>query len=133
MFDFHEKRKIRGLLYSKVVIVFILLITALLSRSVYERYVVEREMAERRAEQESELVELKARAAALESEVDHLYNSRGIEEELRSRFDVAKDGEQVVIIVDDSEGIKKKEPLTSSKENSDAQANTSFWDRIRFW
>ena len=55
----------------------------------------------RRVAAERELKELKMRAAALESKVDYLEDDRGMEAEIRGRFDVVKEGEQVVIILDD--------------------------------
>ena len=107
MLDFYEKRKIRSYLYSKVSIALLLMVALWLSVSVYERFKVEREMLAKRDEKVRELETLKERAAALASQVDHLKNERGIEEEIRNRFDVAKAGEQVVVIVED-------EPKTST-------------------
>ena len=128
MLDFHEKRKIRGLVYSRVSIGVILILAILLSFSVYERFVVEREMKEKMLEKESELEHLKGRAALLEEKVDHLQNERGIEEELRSRFDVAKDGEQVVIIVDDEE-----EDLFENFATKTQEEQKSVWQMLKFW
>jgi len=82
----------------------VVVLIVLLSMSVFERFSVEREMKERRMAEEEELQLLQERADALEEKVEHLQNTRGIEEELRNRFDVAREGEQVVIIVDDEDG-----------------------------
>ncbi len=90
MFDFHEKRKIRSILYSKFTIGILLILVGFLLMSVYERYSVEREMAAKREAKERELHDLEYRAAVLESKVDDLRDARGVEEELRNRFDVAK-------------------------------------------
>jgi cell division protein FtsB len=104
MLDFHEKRKLRAMLYSKPAAAGLLVIAVLLGLSVYERFTREREVALRRHELESKLEELKGQAAALEAEVARLRSDRGIEEELRDRFEVAKDGEQVVVIVGGEQG-----------------------------
>jgi cell division protein FtsB len=101
MFDFHEKRKIRRVLYSKIFIGGVFIVALILARSAYERYRVERDMAGRLLDREQELHELQERALLLESRVDHLRNERGIEEEIRERFDVVRDGEQVVVILED--------------------------------
>lgn len=100
MFDFHEKRKIRSILYSKLVIFTIFLLAILLSLSVYNRYEVANEMRTKLDSKRSELNELEIRAQTLESKVQYLENERGVEEELRNRFDVAKEGEQVIILLD---------------------------------
>lgn len=79
----------------------LLLVTVvLLSRSVWDRYVIERDMAERRSNAEIEIQELQTRHKSLQEEVEYLSHERGIEAEMRRQFDVARPGEQVVIILD---------------------------------
>lgn len=87
--------------FSYATLLLLVLVIVLMGRSVFERFSVEREMSMRRIEAERELKELKLRAAALESQVKYLEDDRGMEAEIRSRFDVVKEGEQVVIILDD--------------------------------
>lgn len=127
MFDFHEKRRLRTYLYSPVVVVVLLLLTAVLSVSVYERFTIEREMAERREAAEAELAELQARADALQEQVEHLNNERGIEEELRSRFDVAKEGEQVVVIIDDEERLSVSLDELAVPPGSETESERGFF------
>ena len=132
MFDFHEKRKIRQLVYSKYFIGVLFLIGLLISRSAYERYVVENEMAEKTAEKSAEYAKLQERAALLESKLSHLENNRGIEEELRNRFDVAKDGEKVVIIVEKPDSKETKiEPINQSAGKE--RESQSWWSTFMFW
>ena len=134
MFDFHEKRKIRSLIYSKVSIGLIVVLAILLSISVFERFSVEREMKEKRAIQEEKLDALKDRAALLEEKVEHLENSRGIEEELRNRFDVAKEGEQVVIILDDNDDEESDlEDLSKPPGSNRADVDETLFDFLKFW
>jgi cell division protein FtsB len=119
MFDFHEKRKIRKVLYSWFSIAGMFLVGGFVAFSAYGRYEVERDMAEKLVAREAELASLQHRASSLEASVLHLSDDRGIEEELRNRFDVAKEGEQVVIILDD--------PKTMGEElqNRDNRAATT--------
>lgn len=131
MFDFHEKRKIRTWMYSKITIGVIFIFALILGFNVIERFSVERQMADKRQEQEDALMELKNRAAALEGKVEHLRESRGVEEELRGRFDVAKEGERVVVIVGKEEEEKDLEAL---KTPPGAELETdSFWSFLKFW
>ncbi len=131
MFDFHEKRKIRKILFSKVAIILVFLITGMIGLSVYERFMVEREMAAKLQVREEELARLHVRAATLESKVEHMQNERGIEEEIRSRFDVVKDGEQVVVILDDREQTGGS---TSTKEGvQPKEAPRTFLETIEGW
>lgn len=106
MFDFHEKRKIRSVVYSRPVIGFLFLASILLAYSAYNRYTVARDMEERLNMKREELREVETRAAAIEAKVKHLEDERGLEEELRTRFDAVREGEQVIIFV--GEEKKKK-------------------------
>ncbi|MFZ2253051.1 MAG: septum formation initiator family protein [Minisyncoccia bacterium] len=133
MFDFHEKRKIRSFLYSKVVVGVFFLAAVLLSISVYNRFVVTEEMKAKLDARRVTLEELQGRALMLESKVKYLENDRGVEEELRNRFDVAKEGEKVVILIDPVSG--KQKSSTSSVESTETTANTnrSFFGILKFW
>lgn len=131
MFDFHEKRKIRSWLYSKITIGIIFALALVFAFSTFARFGVEREMAAKREKQEEELMELKARAAVLESKVGHLNHERGVEEELRNRFDVAKEGEQVIVLVGEKEGAEDLEELKTPP--GEEKTEGSFWDFLKFW
>jgi cell division protein FtsB len=131
MFDFHEKRKIRSWLYSKVTIALLFVCAVVLGFSVVGRFSVEREMAAKREKQEAELMDLKARAAALEAKVDHLKQSRGVEEELRNRFDVAKEGEKVVVLVGEEQAAGDLEALKIPP--GEEHADKPLWDFFKFW
>ncbi len=133
MFDFHEKRKIRSIVYSKPVVGILAIVTIVLSFSVYHRYTVAEEMKQKLNVREEELNELKHRAATLESKVQYLRDERGIEEELRNRFDVVKDGEQVIILVDEpkgGEGEPEILPLDGEAPHTDPD---SFFEKFKFW
>lgn len=103
MASFGKKKKFTEYLYSKPVIGLLIIIAGFLSVAVYQRFTVEREMASRRTEVEKERQVLIQRKAQLEERVEYLSGDRGIEDEIRKNFDVAKEGEQVVIIVDKEE------------------------------
>lgn len=74
-------------------------------------YKKERDTRLRRIEQREVLDELEGREESLREEIERLSTERGIEEEVRSKFEVGKEGEEVVIIVDnpDDEDVNKKE------------------------
>src|SRR3989344_2886416 len=110
MLEFHEKRKLKRLLYSKAVL-FVLLVTVLIfARGVWGIYQKERNAREKRAEAQSMLTELQKREASLEANIARLKTQKGVEEEIRSRFDVAKEGEHVLILVDAPQEKKTESP-----------------------
>ncbi len=131
MFDFHEKRKIQRILFSKPVIGLIFLIAVLLSFSVYDRYVVSKEMQAKLDARYAELKALELRAETLDTKVRYLEDERGVEEELRNRFDVAKEGEQVIILLDER-SEKVVDVPQDILEVSNEEKN-SFWSIFKFW
>ena len=117
MLDFQQKKKLRKAMYSKVVL-FILSISALFlgnaTWNVYQKY------SEARQNEEivsNEIQKLQERESDLSVDIARLNTERGVEEELRKRFGVAKKGEEVMVIVEptvldgqnivDNEGQKK--------------------------
>ena len=128
MFDFHEKRKLKGYLYSKLTIVSLFLIAGFLSLSVYTRFGVEREMAEKRESVARELESLQTQANALEAQVHGLQSERGIEEEIRNRYQVSKKGEQVVVVLGEPTS-----GATSTAEASTTERATDRWWSFGWW
>ena len=93
------------------------MITLSVAWSAFTRYQIASEMAERRDQVEQEAEVLRERKDDLESEVQYLSDERGIEAEMRRQFDVAKEGEKVVVIVDDEDGEVEIIPLATSTNN----------------
>lgn len=108
--QFGKKNKYKQVLYSRVTIFILLILVVLLGRSVWERFQIERDMAGRAAQIEAELHELSERKEDLEERVQYLEGERGIEEEIRKNFDVAKEGEQVIILMGEPEETAVTEP-----------------------
>ncbi len=134
MFDFHEKRKIRSILYSRWVVLGIFLLAAFFLTAVYDRYIVAIEMKEKLDVKRAEFDELNQRAQALESKVKYLEGDRGIEEELRNRFDVIKEGEQVVILLDERRKEEGNTNISSRAISAETETESkSFFDFLKFW
>jgi cell division protein FtsB len=98
-------------------------IVLLLGKSAYERYQIERDMQTRREAAEAERAALEERREILQERIDYLTGERGVEEEVRQQFDVAKPGEQVIILTG--------EPPTSSTPAVAPEANAVPW--YQFW
>ena len=93
--------------------------------SAYNRYLIALDMAERRAVVESEITSLEERRESLEAEVKYLSNERGIEAEMRRQFDIAREGEQVVIILEDE--------IKAEGETVDGADSVTERPWYRFW
>lgn len=101
MLSFHQKRLLRKVSSSRFTQAVLCIAILLVATSAYGRYTVARDMAERRVVAERIATELEERKQKLAEEVQYITSERGIEAEMRRQFDVAREGEQVVIILDD--------------------------------
>lgn len=100
MFDFHEKRKLRSFIYGIPALVVLSIVAALLFYSVWGVFQKERETQVKKDARSEILTGLLEREEELQTEIDRLNTRRGIEEEIVSRFEVARPGERVLILVD---------------------------------
>jgi len=112
MAGFGKKKTITEYLYSKIVVVLLLIFVVFLTVSVLERYRVERQMAERKDEALEHKEELIERKKMLEEKVKYLGAERGVEAEIRTNFDVAKEGEKVIILVGDTKESESEATTT---------------------
>lgn len=126
MFDFHQKRKLRDFWGSRVTQAILFVIAFFLIMSAYNRYMIARDMADRRETAEVEVRALEKRRESLSEEVKYLSNERGQEAEMRRQFDIARDGEQVVIILDEENGT-----TADSEEVKPDELPKRAW--YRFW
>ncbi len=100
MLEFHERRKLKQFLYSKGMLVVLAALAVVLGNAVWNIYGKEREAVARRLEREAELTDLTKRSGVLAAEIERLSTARGIEEEVRKKFEVAGPGEGVIILVE---------------------------------
>jgi cell division protein FtsB len=124
MFDFYQKRKIRSLVNSRYTQGILLLFILLVGWSAFVRYQIAEEMSDRRERASQEAALLRSQKDALQEQVEYLSNERGIEAEMRRQFDVAREGEQVVVIVE-PEAELEIQPLATSTEEETAWYQ--FW------
>lgn len=117
MLDFQQKRKMRSLAYHKVTVVILGLLALLVLRSVWVVYNKQKESQELLIIAENKVKELEARDSVLKAKIANIKSERGLEEEIRAKFNVAKVGENVVIMTE--------EPSTTT-----AKVNLSLWQKI---
>jgi hypothetical protein len=86
-------------------------------------------LEERRADLEA----LEARVGSLDEKVNYLENERGIEEELRNRFDVAKEGEKVVVILEEKAKLTPNDTETNDAKDISENVLFSFIKLFKFW
>lgn len=122
MLEFQEKRKIKKFIYSKITL-FILLVLILLTLKatwgVYTKYSLTKENMEKSATNAEKLL---ARQDFLESEIDRLQTPAGVEQEIREKYGLVKEGEEVIVILPAEQDIDVK-----------AEAPKSWWQKMKFW
>ena len=121
MLDFQQKRKIKRVLYSKTSIVVLAVLIFFLARSTYDIYGRQRLSVESFGESTREYESLKTREAHLTTSLLRLETEEGKEEEIRSKFGVAKPGEVVVTVIDD--------PALGSE----TAVKKGFWGKMMDW
>ena len=100
MREFQEKRKFKKIVYSvwlQAILGIIFLALIFLTVKVYKK---SRISADKSEEIKEEMAKLEKRNAELAAEAARLESESGREEEIRKRFDVAKPGEKILVIVD---------------------------------
>ncbi|MFH0846061.1 MAG: hypothetical protein V1851_01530 [Patescibacteria group bacterium] len=108
-------------IYSWPVIFLLVLITVFLSRSVWKVYLGERLSDTKRQQFENILKELEERQKNFLSDIDLLKTQKGLEMEIRDKFRVVKEGEQLAIIVQAEE---KEIPIIEEVE-------IPWWKKIK--
>ena len=104
-----NKNIFKSILYSWFTITLIFVISVALIYNVIgliKKNKLTRENRQRAADQ---LASLEVRETELQSELDKLRTDRGIEETLRDKFGVVKEGEGLIIIVDDPDNKKTED------------------------
>ncbi len=122
MKEFQERAKTRRKKRSKLVLLLMLAIFVLLVKGAFSAYAKE---SESRVEVERSLREKEAldrRYQVMSEQSDELKSDVGIESEIRNKFDVAKPGEGVIVIVD------KDAPIL---EEDNRGVLKRFWDSVK--
>ena len=100
MREFEHKRKIRKILSSPLVLLPLAIILFFLIRGTWNIYLKNRDSGIELRLAEERLARLEERQSVLAAGIDRLSTESGIEGEIRDRFQMAKEGEKAVVIVD---------------------------------
>lgn len=121
MFDFHERRKLRNAVYSRPVLALLGLLVLLFTYSVWGAWEKEYETRTKAESSAAALGDLQNRKEGLEKKISDLNTERGVEAEIRNKFEVAKDGEKVIFIVHSPDETATETPQVGQR---------GFWSRL---
>ncbi len=122
MKQFQKKSLYKRIVTSKIIVAILFILVLFFGHATWDVYLKERESAGYVVNANSQLSKMIDRKELLASEIARLETKEGIEEEIRSKYNVSKPGENVLIIVD------KDKPTTTPK-----QEDTSWWGRFKAW
>lgn len=106
---FKRKRRVRKLTKSKITLVFLFIIFLLLLRAVWGVYMKNMESKQNLTALEDDIALLETRNNTLKNDIQYLQTERGKEEEIRNKYNVKREGEEVIILVERSEGDNSEE------------------------
>ncbi len=120
MLRFQEKKTMKRYLYSRASLVIFGIILLVVTHAVYGVYRKAQSAGAFLGEAEVKLEEMKKREKYFSNEIERLNSDLGIEEEIRKKFQVAKEGEKVIVIMDDE----------GNKAEVQTEPTTTVWQKI---
>ena len=123
MLEFQQKRKARKLLYSRTALVGFCLLAVIFIKATWNVYEKERTSRDYVSSAQAQLDKLTLQKTNVSNAVAALRTSQGVEAEIRKKFRVVKDGEQIAVIVDDSATVSSDVTTATSSEKG-------FWQGI---
>lgn len=120
MLDFQQKRKVKSFLYNRVTAGILLVIVLLVARSTWSVYQKQMESESLRKLSEKKVLELELRNKEINDKIQALDTAPGLEREIRSKFNVVKEKENMVVILDDT-----------NSNNYNSTTTKSFWQKVK--
>lgn len=109
-------------LYSKTVLLLLALAIVLFAKGTWGVYQKERESRRNVAMVHAELKSLKERKGLLQTETNKLGTPEGVEAALREKYQVSKEGESVLVVVD--------KPLPPTVNPQDERVFSKIWNSV---
>ena len=121
MLDFREKKKMRKTMYSAPVLFLLLVILAVSVNATWNLLKKHQDSLQKANEAKAELSKLEAQKSELEKQIAFLQTDRGREQEIRGKFMVEKQGENVIMVID---------PKVATSVVPVPQKEPSLWSRF---
>lgn len=119
--DLSDKQRMRRVIASPLTFIVLAGIIAVVGWNTWDMYTKWRTSNEALAEAHIAYKELQEREVFLSQQIDVLSTDAGVEAEVRDRFGVAKEGEKVIVILNEEE------------QGELVEEEVGFWSRVRGW
>jgi cell division protein FtsB len=113
------KKKFKKISVSPLAVILVLILAVFLGRASWIAFERNKSAAELLANLEEKRRELENRQSIISSSLVKLETDAGVEEEIRNKFGMQKDGEKTIVIVD------------SNQSNSETGDKKNWWSKIR--
>jgi len=123
MKDFQKRGKWEYVMQSKPFLIFFGVLILFFIFSMFGFMNKMEDTSKNRKIAEDRILELEKSKEKLNSEISKLKTEKGVEESIREKFGLAKEGENMILVVDE------KNPLEVQKEED----NKGFWSTIKSW
>lgn len=120
MREYQKQKRLKKRIFSKLSIIVLAALFVLLARSTYNLYVKNIESSKNLARVNASLQDAEDRYQTLSKETQKLETTEGKEEEIRHKFQVSKEGEKVIVVIDDQ----------NTQENS--TTTPSLFNRLKY-
>lgn len=119
--DLSDKQRMRRVIASPLTFIVIVGLAGIVGWNTWDMYTKWRTSNDALAEARIAYSELQEREAFLNQQIGVLETDAGVEAEVRDRFGVAKEGEKVIVILDEEE------------QNEIVEEDGGFWSRVKGW
>ena len=109
MRDLHRRQRAKRVVYSIPVLILLGALLIFVTLEAFEAMVVQRDSVRRLVEVEEKMLDLSKREEELKEDIARLGTEEGVRAEIREKFNVVEEGEQVVLILDPKPSLENKE------------------------
>ena len=113
MRSFQKRGKLRQVMQSKLFLIFLGVVIIVFSFSIFSFMNKMEETVKNKKIIEDKIAELEKSKEKLNSDIAKLRTESGIEENIREKFGLAKEGENMILIVDDKNSPQTQKPPDS--------------------
>lgn len=113
MRSFQKRGKLRQVMQSKLFLIFLGVVIIVFSFSIFSFMNKMEETVKNKKIIEDKIAELEKSKEKLNSDITKLKTESGIEENIREKFGLAKEGENMILIVDDKNSPQTQKPPDS--------------------
>jgi len=118
-----QKSKVRKILESKLMLVLLFVALLFFAWNVADFISKSRETSLNRKIAEEKVMELQGKKEKLSTDINRLQTKDGIESSIREKFGLAKEGENVIVIIDDK----------NKQETEVEEKDSGFWYFLKNW